>query len=97
MPSSKTLLERAGELTAQDRNSVYGHPADDFARTAAIATALGFTRQGRPLEPVDVSLFQEAVKLSRLAETPRHLDSWTDIAGYARTAEMIMEREGHHE
>lgn len=92
-----TILERADELTAQDRNQIYGHPADDFARTAAIATALGFTRNGRQLEPIDVSLFQEAVKLSRLAETSRHLDSWTDLAGYARTAEMIMEREGNHE
>jgi hypothetical protein len=86
------ILTEADQLTAQDRNAVYGHPADDFARTAAIATAMGFTRNGKPLEAIDVPMFQECVKMSRWAHTPDHRDTLTDIAGYARTAEMVINR-----
>lgn len=88
-----SILDQAEELTSFDRNDVYGHPADDFARTAAIATAMGFTRNGKPLEALDVAQFQICVKLSRWSHSPRHRDTLIDIAGYARAAEMVMTQE----
>lgn len=87
------ILQEADQITSQDRNDVYGHPADDFDRTAQIATALGFTRAGQPLAPADVAVFQLAVKLSRLANSPDHRDTLVDLAGYARTIEMVMDRQ----
>ena len=38
----------------------------------------------KPLDPLyEVYIFDIINKLSRLAATPTHLDSWVDIAGYA--------------
>lgn len=33
------------------------------------------------------------VKIARLIQSPDHLDSWVDIAGYARVAVMAMPQE----
>ncbi|MFA5703753.1 MAG: DUF6378 domain-containing protein, partial [Advenella sp.] len=63
------ILHDADKATARDRNAVYGHPADDFARTAAIANAMGFTRNGEPITAEDIPIFQIAVKMSRLSNT----------------------------
>jgi hypothetical protein len=30
-------------------------------------------------------------KVARLVQTPEHLDSWIDVAGYARTAAMLLD------
>ena len=34
-----------------------------------------------------------AMKLSRLSVCPEHIDSWTDIAGYARLVELQLTKE----
>ena len=34
-----------------------------------------------------------AVKMSRLCNSPKHIDSIIDIAGYARTIAMILDKE----
>lgn len=90
-----TILDEASRITASDRQAVYGHPADDFARTAAFWT----TRFAHKLRPGEVFTADEVpaamrlVKESRLVQSTRHRDSLVDIAGYARTQEMIWERE----
>jgi hypothetical protein len=39
-----------------------------------------------------VALCMMLVKISRLCQTPDHLDSVVDIAGYSRTYEMVIEK-----
>jgi hypothetical protein len=41
----------------------------------------------KEVTPNQVYLCLIAVKMSRLVESPRHRDSWLDIAGYAALAE----------
>lgn len=44
-----------------------------------------------PLPPVYYLFFSKiAMKLSRLSVNPNHIDSWTDIAGYARLVELHL-------
>ena len=76
----KTITERRGE--------VYGHPIDDFTIAAEMMQHFDH------VEPVALrhALRMLCVKMARLAKTPDHLDSYIDIAGYARTAVMVMER-----
>lgn len=88
-PRSGDVLEEAARLVAGDRGEDYGHPRDDFERTAGAWRALfGWDVQAR-----QVALAMVVVKLSRLQETPDKRDSIVDIAGYARTYEMVLQRE----
>jgi hypothetical protein len=69
-----------------DRYDDYGHPAENFARIARMWTAI----LGTHIRSEQVGLCMIAVKLSR--EVHRHKpDNLTDIAGYARTLEMIYD------
>jgi hypothetical protein len=46
------------------------------------------------MDPVHVIYLSKiAMKLSRLAVSPSHVDSWTDIAGYARLVELQLIKE----
>lgn len=89
-PSDETVLEEAARIVGGDRGDDYGHPGDDFARTAGAWAALF----GWDVTPAQVALAMVVVKLSRLTETPAKRDSIVDIAGYARTYEMCLERDG---
>lgn len=87
MPDS--ILERAEELAGLIRSADYGHPYDDFTRSARMwAPILGLDE----VTPEQVALCMIAVKVSRLCATPGHHDSIVDIAGYARCYELVRER-----
>jgi hypothetical protein len=84
---TKIFDEKIQSIT-NERGGVYGHPADDFARVNLIKEAV----RECPDPEVRHALEMIGVKLARLVETPDHLDSAVDIAGYARTIVMINER-----
>jgi hypothetical protein len=84
------VLEEANTLTTTDRQDDYGHPADDFARTATMWSAI----TGHNIMTEHVPLMMIALKISR--ECNKHKrDNLVDIAGYARTLELVYERSGH--
>lgn len=76
----------AKQLTEQ-RGSVYGHPLDDFGRAARLKAVVA------AIEDPELRHAAEMIcmKLARLCNTPGHLDSWDDIAGYARCGRMVIE------
>lgn len=86
---ARTILDEAAQLTSTDRQAVYGHPADDYARTAAMWSAY----LGVEVTALQAQMCMVLVKVSRLANTPTHRDSLVDIAGYARTYEMTLEKQ----
>lgn len=88
-PLAESILQEADRLVDGDRQASYGHPADDFARTAGLWSALF----GWDVKVTDVPAAMRMVKESRLRATPRHRDSLVDIAGYARTQEKVWERD----
>lgn len=73
----KTITERRGDA--------YGHPVDDFAKVSLIKSAVASC----PDPEVRHALEMIGVKMARLCQSPTHLDSLVDIAGYARTIAMI--------
>lgn len=79
-------ITRAYPLVHGDRQRDYGHPAEDFTRTAAIWRGLF----GWDVKPQDVPLAMIGVKLSRLRQSPDHEDSLTDIVGYSECYEMAI-------
>jgi len=93
---SETILQEAQRLIYGDRQNDYGHPLDDFAKTAFMWTGLLLPklRLGEEITPKDVALCMVAVKLSR--EVHKHgRDNLVDAAGYIGTAAMIEELRTH--
>lgn len=82
----ETILEEAQRLTHGERQASYGHPIDDFSRTAAMWQAI----LGCPVTAEQVAMCMIAIKLSRLCHTMRR-DSVVDVAGYANTMQMIAD------
>jgi hypothetical protein len=85
------VLTRAAEAVA-DRGLNYGQPEDNFARIARRWNAhlqnvgdreLLQNVGDRELGPSDVAVMLTDVKLARLENSPEHVDSWIDVAGYA--------------
>lgn len=84
-----TLLERFDAAVAsitQERAKDYGDPSTNFRRITALQAVVADC----PDPAARAALMMICVKLSRLVQSPDHLDSWIDIAGYARTGVMCL-------
>lgn len=82
----ETILEEAQRLVHGARQTDYGHPLDDFTKTAAMWSAI----LGTPVTAEQVGLCMIAVKISRQCNLPKR-DNMTDAAGYAATVQMVVE------
>jgi hypothetical protein len=76
----------AVKLTTE-RGSVYGHPSIDFDRVARLKAVVAECKD--PLARHALEMI--CVKIARLIETPDHLDSACDLAGYARCLVMVTD------
>ena len=85
----ENVLEEALRITGGDRQEAYGDALADAERFARIASAV----TGLEIEPEHFPLIMIAVKLSRVSQGKWHRDSIVDIAGYARVAEKVHERQ----
>ena len=91
LPSAPSLTDQFDQAIAKvtgNRGAVYGHPSIDFDRANRLKAVVAECKD--PL--IRHALEMIAVKMSRLIQTPDHLDSLIDIAGYARTAVMCLDR-----
>lgn len=86
------VLEEANKLVHGDRNADYGHPLDDFSKTAAMWSAI----LGVHVTPEKVGLCMCAVKISRQLNKPKP-DNLIDLAGYAETVNMVIEEKHRRE
>lgn len=86
-PVGETILEEAQRLVYGDRQQSYGHPADDFNRTAQMWSAI----LGVEVTAKQAALCMCAVKISREVNAPKR-DNLTDLAGYAAVAARIENR-----
>lgn len=75
------ILSAAAKAVETDRQATYGDAKENFDRIAQMWSVL--TGGALDFKATDVALFMAAMKLSRLYESPDHLDSWVDLAGYA--------------
>lgn len=84
----KRLLERAIDITSNDRNKAYGNPEDNFTNIAAYWS--NYLSQSARIDITftaqDVAHMMILMKMARLATNPSHEDSLVDIAGYAACA-----------
>jgi len=77
-----------------ERGEVYGSPGQDFVRIKRMHAA--WKENHRPLlapadeDILDHAIYMICVKLSRLAHSGTHKDSWDDIQGYADCAKQAL-------
>jgi len=73
------ILDEAKTIINGDRHDDYGDAAVNFDRIAAGWSVI----LGTDVTPVHVALCMDWVKTARLIQSPDHLDSWKDKAGYS--------------
>ena len=78
MTSRTELLDECAAILSA-RGCVYGSSQSNHERISELWSAY----YGSYISPMQVSLMQLLVKVSRLSETPNHKDSVKDIIGYA--------------
>ena len=81
----ESVLQEADRIINGARQKDYGHPFDDFSKTAKRWETIF----GVSVTPEQVALAMIDVKMSRLLNTPDHRDSQVDIGGYIGTYEMV--------
>ena len=78
---AKEVLQSASDVM-QDRGSIYGHPKVNQDRIAKrLSNLLEF-----PIEDYQACLAMVEVKLSRIQESPNHIDSYIDACAYLALA-----------
>jgi hypothetical protein len=87
---SESILEEAHRLTHGPRNKDYGHPLDDYTRTAALVSAMLAHKLKAPITAHEMALAMCCVKLSREMNAPKR-DNAVDLAGYAWVARECLE------
>jgi len=84
----KSVADEASTLVNGPRGENYGHPLDDFTRTAQMWSALF----GIPVTAEQVALAMVCVKLSREAHTPHPTDdNVIDAMGYLVCHRMVQD------
>lgn len=81
--SRADILDAAKDAVTRDRNRQYGEPEDLFAGIALAWSALDWIRGDRTETGADVAAKMVVLKACRAAANPSHIDSWTDMVGYA--------------
>lgn len=82
----ETILEEAARLVDGDRQAAYGHPLDDYTRTAKIWGAI----LGTEVTPEKALLCMIGVKISREAHKPKR-DNRVDGCGYWRCLDKVYD------
>ena len=82
--SNESILEEAKRIVHGERGENYGHPFEDFSRTAQIWSAI----LGTQIEPEQVALCMIGLKISREINRPKR-DNIVDGAGYFETLDMV--------
>lgn len=79
LEDAEALLNEALDKVTGERQDDYGDPRVNFARIATFWEAY----LGTEVTASDVAALMALMKLSRLAKSDDHSDSWVDLIGYS--------------
>lgn len=88
----ETILDEAKRIVYGERGENYGHPFEDFSRTAQIWSAI----LGIKIEPEQVALCMVGLKISRECNRPKR-DNVVDGAGYFENLDMVKKERARRE
>jgi len=81
------LFDETYAVVTDDRRHLYGEPEDTYRR---ISSLRGIVDECPDVQVREI-LGMIVTKVARLVQTPAHLDSWVDVAGYARCGAMLLD------
>jgi hypothetical protein len=87
----ESCLQEAQRLVYGERGVQYGHPFDDYTRTAGMVSSMLAHKLREPLTAEEMILIMCCVKLSRQINAPKR-DNMTDLAGYAECEQRTVDR-----
>lgn len=85
-----SYLDKAKEIVSGDRQKDYGSPIENFSRIAAMWSII----LDKEVSVEEVTMCMIALKQCRLVNSPKHEDSWVDIAGFVGCMSMIHKATG---
>ena len=85
------VFDTALLMVTQDRGEIYGDPKESFGKVSLMKVALADC----PNAAIRHALEMICLKVVRISQSPdsRSMDSIIDVAGYARTIAMILDKE----
>jgi Domain of unknown function (DUF6378) len=89
---NESILDEAKRIVHGERGENYGHPFEDFSRTAKIWSAI----LGIKITPEQVALCMVGLKISREINRPKR-DNIVDGVGYFETLEMVKKERDRRE
>ena len=91
MPRESALIKAEG-LVNGDRQAAYDHPTENFGRIVRLWNALLADKLTSDITNEEHAMMMMLVKMARLQHSPDHEDSVVDIAGYAGTYDLMIQR-----
>jgi hypothetical protein len=88
--NKQSLVEQFDEAYANvtaDRRDIYGDPQDTYRRISRMRAVVDECEDPQIREILGMII----TKVARLIQTPDHIDSWVDVAGYARCGVMLLD------
>jgi hypothetical protein len=79
------VLREAEKIIYGDREKTYGDPGKNLRKIASLWSAY----LDHPVSAEDAAQMMVLLKISRLINSPGHMDSLTDAAGYLALVERI--------
>lgn len=89
-PVHESVLLEAQSLVHGNRGADYGHPLDDYTRTAGMVSAMLAHILKRPIQADEMIQIMICVKLSRQVNKPKR-DNTVDGAGYFECLQMAID------
>lgn len=89
-PAEPSVLLEAQGLVHGNRGADYGHPLDDYTRTAGMVSAMLAHILKRPIRADEMIQIMICVKLSRQVNKPKR-DNTVDGAGYFECLQMAID------
>lgn len=85
MTTRENVLDTAKKCVNGDRDHQYGSPENNFSAIAAYWSIY----LGKEISAGDVAMMMALLKIARAEKSPKKLDNYVDLAGYAACAGEI--------